>query len=143
MPVKFQIGELSISQSDGNVTTGAPAAAKMEALYTYKVPRQTEIKIRPSDVISAYLKDAGAESLVTDTWELWKQDPNGVLNELIASGTYNEIKEFADVNKLKKLRNVFYIPSDFLLVFKVKTATIVVTNSCYYRISCTRRIRIS
>jgi len=58
--------EFCIDQNDANVTKSNGTAGVMTSIFKYKVPRHTAIVIRPSDIISAYLKDAGAEAETED-----------------------------------------------------------------------------
>lgn len=136
MPVKSS--EFTIDQNDSNVTKAAGTAAVMSDIYTYKVPRHTAILIRPEDILSAYLKDATAEALGTDAFELVVRDPNSLTTEIIASGQYTIIKEFQDRNKTKKLGKSKLIKSDFQLVVRAKATTVLVNASCYFQITCLR-----
>ena len=136
MPVKAM--EFTIDQNDSNVTKANGTAAVMSSIYTYKVPRHTSILIRPKDILSAYLKDAGAESLGTDPFQLVVKDPNGISQEIIASGQYTIIKEFQDSNKTKKLGKARLVKSDFVIDLQVKATTVLVNTSCYFQLTCLR-----
>ena len=136
MPIKPM--EHSITQADPNVTLATGTAALMTDIATYKVPRHTAILIRPEDILAAYLKDASAEALVTDTFELVVRDPNSLTNEVIAQGGYNRIKEFTDRNKTLKLGTSKLIKSDYQLVLRAKCATVLVVANCYWVITCLR-----
>ncbi len=125
------------------ITVGAPAAGKMEALWTYTVPRNTALKIRPEDILAAYLKDAGAETIASDRVQLTIEDNAGYIKETIFEGTYEQLKTFDDRNKTKKLGLVRYVASDFNVVFYVKATTIVVPASCRFLISCKRRMLVA
>ena len=136
MPVKPM--EFTITQADPNCTLTTGTAALMTDIAVYKVPRHTAIVIRPDDIFCAYLKDAGAEALVTDTFELIIRDPNSLTSELIASGAYVRIKEFTDRNKTLKLGVSKLIKSDYQLVIRAKCATVLVVANCYWQITCLR-----
>jgi hypothetical protein len=136
MPVKKM--EFNLDQNDANVTKTNGTAAVMSDIYDYKVPRHTVIELRPEDILSAYLKDAGAECLATDAFEMVVRDPNGLTSEIIASGQYALIKEFQDSTKTKKLGQSRLIKSDFHLVLRVKATTVLVNTSCYFQLSCAR-----
>ena len=136
MPTKAM--EFTIDQNDANVVKANGTVAIMSDIFTYKVPRHTVIELRPGDIISAYLKDAGAESLATDAYELVVRDPNSLTQEVIASGQYATIKEFQDHNKTKKLGQSRLIKSDFVVALRVKATTVLVNASCYFQITCKR-----
>jgi len=136
MPVKPM--EHTITQNDSNVTAANGTAAVMSDIYTYKVPRHTAILVRPEDILSAYLKDAGAEAVTTDPWELVVRDPNSLSNEVLASGQYTVIKTFDDRNKTKKLGLSKLIKSDFQIVLRVKATTVLVVTTCYFQLTCMR-----
>lgn len=136
MPVKKM--EFTLDQNDSNVTKSNGTAAVMSDIFTYKVPRHTVIELRPEDVLSAYLKDAGAETLATDAFELVVRDPNSLTSEVIASGQYAIIKEFQDSTKTKKLGMARLIKSDFQIVLRVKATTVLVNASCYFQLTCAR-----
>ncbi len=130
--------EFCIDQNDANVTKSAGTAAVMTSIFAYKVPRHTAILIRPADIISAYFKDAGAEMLATDAFQLVVKDPNGISTEIIASGQYTRIKEFQDHNKTKKLGKTRLIKSDYVLDLQLKATTVTVIASNYFQITCLR-----
>ena len=130
--------EHSITQADPNVTLTTGTAALMTDIVVYKVPRHTAIQIRPEDIFAAYLKDAAAEALVTDTFELVVRDPNSLSTEILAQGGYNRIKTFDDRNKTLKLGLSKLIKSDYQLVFRAKCATVLVVANCYWLITCLR-----
>lgn len=130
--------EHNITQNDANVTAANGTAAIMSAIYTYKVPRHTAILVRPEDIISAYFKDAAAEAVATDPYELVCQDPNQLTTEVLSSGIYATIKTFDDRNKTKKLGLAKLLKSDFYLILKVKATTVLVVSTCYFQITCMR-----
>ena len=130
--------EHTITQADPNVTLTTGTAALMTDIVVYKVPRHTAIQIRPEDILSAYLKDAAAEALVTDTFELIIRDPNSLGSEILAQGAYVRIKEFVDRNKILKLGMSKLIKSDYQLVLRAKCATVLVVANCYWQITCLR-----
>lgn len=136
MPVKPM--EFTIDQNDANVTKANGTVAVMSDIYTYKVPRHTAILVRPEDILSAYLKDAGAEAAATDAFELVIRDPNSLTSEVLASGQYAIIKEFQDRNKVKKLGRSKLVKSDYQLVLRVKATTVLVVTTCYFQITCCR-----
>ena len=136
MPVKSM--EHTITQADANCTLTTGTAAIMSDIVVYKVPRHTAILFRPEDIFCAYLKDAGAESLVTDTWELIVRDPNSLTNEVLAQGAYIRIKTFDDRNKTLKLGLSKLVKSDYLVVVRAKCATVLVVASCYWQLTCLR-----
>ena len=136
MPVKPM--EFTITQADANCTLTTGTAALMSDIVVYKVPRHTAIVLRPDDIFSAYLKDAGAEALVTDTFEVIIRDPNSLTSELVASGAYVRIKTFDDRNKTLKLGVSKLIKSDYQLVIRAKCATVLVVANCYWQITCLR-----
>lgn len=130
--------EHTIDQNDPNVTRYTGTAAVMTDIFVYKVPRHTAILIRPEDIMSLYLKDAGAECLGTDAVQLLVRDPNNLTQETIAGGQYTIFKEFADRNKTKKLGRTRLINSDYQLVIQAKATTVLVVASCYQQITCLR-----
>ncbi len=130
--------EFNIDQNDSNVTKSTGTAAVMTSIFSYKVPRHTAILIRPSDILSAYFKDAGAESLGTDPFQLVVKDPNGISQEIIASGMYTTIKEFQDANKTKKLGKSRLVKSDYVIDLQLKATTVTVIASNYYQLTCLR-----
>lgn len=136
MPVKAM--EHTITQADSNVTGTTGTAALMTDIYVYKVPRHTAILIRPEDILSAYFKDAGAEMLATDAWELVVRDPNGLSTEQLASGIYAIIKTFDDRNKTKKLGQSKLIKSDYSIALRAKATTVLVVASNYFQLTCLR-----
>ena len=66
------------------------------------------------------------------------RDPNGLTQEVVASGQYAIIKEFQDANKTKKLGQSRLIKSDFQIVLRVKATTVLVNASCYFQLTCKR-----
>jgi hypothetical protein len=130
--------EFTITQADANATLSTGTAALMTDIVVYKVPRHTAIVLRPDDIFSAYLKDAAAEALVTDTFEVIIRDPNSLTSELVASGAYVRIKTFDDRNKTLKLGVSKLIKSDYQLVIRAKCATVLVVANCYWQITCLR-----
>jgi len=140
MPIKKM--EFTLDQNDANVTKANGTAAVMSDIYTYKVPRHTVVELRPEDILSAYLKDAGAEAVATDPFELVVRDPNGLTSEIIASGQYAIIKEFQDSTKTKKLGASRLVKSDFQIVLRVKATTVLVNTSCYFQLTCARWVEV-
>jgi hypothetical protein len=136
MPVKAM--EFTIDQNDSNVTKSTGTAAVMTSIFSYKVPRHTAIMIRPSDILSAYFKDAGAETLGTDAFQLIVKDPNGISQEIISSGMYTTIKEFQDSTKTKKLGKSRLVKSDYVIDLQLKATTVTVVASNYYQLTCLR-----
>lgn len=131
--------KFTITQADPNVASSTATAAKMTEIYKFTCPRGTELKIQPHDEISMYLKDAVAESLNTDSFELAVEDANRLTKKIIASGIYLEAKEFQDHNKTKKIGATHYVRAEQLIVLYVKCATVTVTASCYFKLTSTRR----
>jgi len=132
--------EHTITQADPNCTLTTGTAALMTDIVVYKVPRHTAILFRPEDIFCAYLKDAGAEALVTDTWQLLLRDPNSLTSEILAQGAYIRIKTFDDRNKTLKLGQTKLVKSDFQIVVQAKCATILVVASCYWQLTCLRYV---
>ncbi len=130
--------EFCIDQNDSNVTKSNGTAAVMTSVFSYKVPRHTAILIRPQDILSAYLKDAGAECLGTDPFQLVVKDPNVISQEIIASGQYTIVKEFQDSTKTKKLGKSRLVKSDYVIDLQVKATTVLVNASCYFQLTCLR-----
>jgi hypothetical protein len=136
MPVKGM--EHTITSGDANITAANGTAAIMSDIFTYKTPRHTAILLRPEDVLSAYLKDAGAEAAGTDTFELIVRDPNQLTTEVLTLGIYTTIKEFQDRNKTRKLGLAKLVKSDYFVVLRVKATTVLVVSTCYFQITCMR-----
>lgn len=136
MPVKPM--EHTITQNDANCAGATGTAGLMTDIYTYTVPRHTAILFRPEDTLSAYLKDAGAECLGTDPFELIVRDPNSLTSEVLATGIYTQIKEFQDRNKTRKLGLQKLVKSDFKVVLRVKATTVLVVASNYWALTCLR-----
>jgi hypothetical protein len=130
--------EFSIDQNDANVTKSTGTAGVMTSIFAYKVPRHTAILIRPTDILCAYLKDAGAEMLATDGYQLVVKDPNGISQEIIANGIYTQIKEFQDQNKTKKLGKSRLVKSDYVIDLQAKATTVLVVASNYFQMTCLR-----
>ena len=135
-PVKGM--EHNITQADSNVTAANGTAAIMSDIFTYKVPRHTAIHMRPEDVLSAYMKDAGAEAVGTDPYELIVRDPNQLTTEQLSAGIYTVIKEFQDRNKTKKLGLSKLVKSDYYIVVRFKATTVLVASTCYFQLTCMR-----
>lgn len=135
-PVKAM--EHTITQLDPNITAANGTAAVMSDIYTYKVPRHTAIQVRPEDVLSAYLKDAGAEAVANDPFELIIRDPNGLTSEILALGNYLRMKEFTDRNKILRIGLAKLLKSDYHLVLRVKATTVLVVSTCYFQLTCLR-----
>ncbi len=130
--------EFTITQADDNVTKSTGTAGVMTSIFKYKVPRHSAILLRPQDILSAYCKDAGAEMVATDPFQLVVIDPNGISTEIIASGIYTRIKEFQDQNKTCKLGRARLVKSDFQIDLQVKATTVLVIASNYYQLTCLR-----
>jgi len=133
----------SLTQNDSFVTKATGTAAVMTSIATWIVPRNTAIELNPSDSIAAYLKDAGAECLATDQWQLVIR--NAVSSEYaqtVSSDIYAAIKTFDDQNKIKRVAGHYVITSDFVLDLQVKATTVLVVASCYYRITCTKYVKV-
>lgn len=95
--------EYRITQNDPNVEVFAVAAGVRGLAARFIVPRATRFLIRPGDILSALLQDAGsppdeidASSLV----EIIKTDPNGIVDEQLVTTSYRTIQEFSDRNSL-------------------------------------------
>ena len=130
--------EFNLDQNDPNITADNGTVAVMSDIYVYKVPRATVIELRPEDILSAYLKDAGAEAIVTDAFELVLRDPNKLSKKVLASGQYQIIKTFDDQTKTKKLGASKLIKSDFEIALRVKATTVLVVSTCYFQLTCRR-----
>lgn len=136
MPIKQ--GEFSITQNDANITKANGTVAIMSDIFLYTIPLGTNILIRPEDVICAYMKDAGAEAVATDQWQLVAKDPNSLTTEILASGIYTEIKTFDDRNKTKKIGQSRLLDAQFILSLQFKATTVLVYTSCYFKVSVWR-----
>lgn len=135
-PVKAM--EVTLDQNDANVTATNGTVSVMSDIYVYKTPRHTAVLIRPEDVLSAYLKDSGAEAVGTDPFELVIRDPNGLSEETLVSGQYTVIKEFTDRNKTRKFGQSKLLKSDYSLALRVKATTVLVVSTCYFAITALR-----
>ncbi len=134
----------ALTQNDSFVTKANGTAALMTSIFTWVVPRNTIVTLNPTDVISAYLKDAGAECLGTDAWQLVKRNAStGDFSVIIGSGIYTAIKEFQDQNKVKRVGGLYRLTADFVLDFQVKATTVLVNTSCYISIGCTKYVRVA
>jgi hypothetical protein len=136
MPVKAM--EHILSQNDPNVTLTTGTAKLMSDIVVYKVPRHTVIQLRPEDILSCYLKDAGAEMLATDGVQLLLRDPNNLTQEIIFTGLYAVIKEFQDSTKTKRIGLAKMVPSDFQIVLQANATTVLVVANCYWQLTCKR-----
>jgi len=136
MPVKAM--EHIISQSDPNVTLTTGTAGLMSDIVVYRVPRHTVIQLRAEDILSAYLADVGAEMLDTDGVQLLLRDPNNLTQEIIFTGLYIVIKEFANSLATKKIGLAKMVPSDFQIVLQANATTILVVANCYWQLTCKR-----
>jgi len=130
--------EMTIDQNDPNVTLSTGTAKVMTDILVYKVPRHTVIELRPEDILSAYLKDAGSECLATDGVQLVIRDPNNLSQEVLFSGQYALIKEFQDKTKVKNLGASRLIKSDYQIALMAKATTVLVVANCYYQLTCAR-----
>lgn len=136
MPVKS--GEFSINQNDANITSANGTVAIMSDIYKFTVPLGTNILLRPEDIVCMYAKDAGAEAVATDSWQLVAKDPNSLTTEVIASGIYAQIKEFQDRTKVFKLGVSKLLDSQYILSLQFKATTVLVVASCYFTVTCLR-----
>ena len=127
--------DIPITQANTNVTATSGTVAIMSDIFVFKVPRHTVFMIRPEDTISAYFKDAGAEAVATDTWELVLKDPNGFSTDILSAGIYTTVKEFQDKNKTKKLNVSRTIGSDWYVALRFKATTVLVAASCYFQLT--------
>jgi len=136
MPVKAM--EHILSQADPNVTLTTGTAGLMSDIVVYRVPRHTVIQLRAEDILSAYLADAGAEMLDTDGVQLLLRDPNNLTQEIIFTGLYIVIKEFANSLATKKIGLAKMVPSDFQIVLQANATTVLVVANCYWQLTCKR-----
>jgi len=130
--------EFKIHQGDGNVTKTNGTAAVMSDVYDYKVPESTLVEIRPNDIFAAYLKDAGAEALATDQFEIVVTDANKIRQTIIMNGMYMDVKEFADRNKTQKIGASIIAKAGQHIIVRVKATTVLVNASCYFKLTCLR-----
>ena len=134
----------TLTQNDAFVTKTTGTVALMTDVYVWTIPRNTAILINPTDVISAYLHDAGAETLGTDGWQLQiRNSQSGEQVNTISSGIYTAIKEFQDQTKVKRIGGKYLLTADFILAFMVKATTVLVQASSYISIGCTKYINVS
>jgi len=134
--------EHTITQGDPNITAANGTAVLMTSIYTYKTPRHTAIRMRPEDILSAYL-DTGSgstEAVATNTYQLIVQDPNQLTTEILSQGQYTVIKEFQDRNKTKKLGLMRLVKSDYYIILQVKAATVLVVAYCTFQLTCLRYV---
>lgn len=122
---------MSIDQNNPNVTRYTGTAAVMTDVFVYKVPRTSTLFLRTSDSLSAYFKDAVAETVGTDAWELVVRDPNQLRKNVIASGQYTQIKEFQDSTKKFYLPTSAVVPGDWEVALRLKATTVIVVASGY------------
>lgn len=133
-----------LTQNDSFVAPLNGTAAIMSDIYVWTIPRNTAILINPTDVLSAYLKDVGAETIATDQWQLViRNADSGEQVSKISSGIYVAIKEFQDQTKVKRIGGRYLLESDFVLAFQVAATTVLVNTSCYISIGCTKYIKVS
>lgn len=124
---------------DSSQTTNANGTAGvMSDIFKYTVPRHTALLFRPEDILSAYMKDAGAEAVGTDTFELVVCDSVPLVTEKMATGIYTTIKEFQDRNKTRKLGLNRAVKSEFNVILRFKATTVLVVTTCYFQLSCLR-----
>jgi hypothetical protein len=131
---KLVTGEFNITQADCGTKANGTAGV-MSEIYDFEVPYSTMIRIRPSDYFSAYFKDASAESIATDTYEIIITDPNGITTDKISSGMYNRVKEFADQNKVCKFKQERLVKAGWHIKIMFKATTVLVNASCYFNLT--------
>lgn len=130
--------EVNISINDPNVTKSNGTAGVMSDIFDYEVPYGTIIQLRPNDVIAAYFKDASAEMLATDGYEVVVTDPNKIRNEVVASGLYMDIKTFDDRNKVRKFGQTKTVKAGWHIIIRAKATTVLVNASCYFKLTALR-----
>jgi len=130
--------EFKIHQGDGNVTKANGTAAVMSDIYDYKVPESTLIEIRPNDIFAAYFKDASAEALATDTYEVVVTDANKIRQTTILNGMYMDVKTFDDRNKTQKVGASIIAKAGQHIIIRFKATTVLVNASCYFKFTCLR-----
>ena len=130
--------EVNISINDPNVTKSNGTAGVMSDIFDYEVPYGTIIQLRPNDVIAAYFKDASAEMLATDAYEVVVTDPNKIRNEVVASGLYKDIKTFDDRNKVRKFGQTKTVKAGWHIIIRAKATTVLVNTSCYFKLTALR-----
>jgi hypothetical protein len=134
----------TLTQNDAFVTKTNGTVALMTDIYVWTIPRNVAILINPTDVISAYLKDVGAETLATDSWQLQiRNAASGEQVNTVTSGIYAHIKEFQDQTKVKRIGGKYLLESDYQLAFMVNATTVLVNASCYISIGCTKYVKVS
>ena len=129
--------KIQIDQNTSGITAANGTAAVLSDIYSYTVPDNSELILTPTDAISLYLKDAGAEAVGTDRVQVVVTDPLGRRTRVIAEGQYTVFKEFQDVTKKKFLGQRVVIPANFILKVKVNATTVLVVSTCYLAIDCT------
>lgn len=130
--------EFKIHQGDGNVSKTNGTAGVMSDIYDYKVPESTLIEIRPNDVFAAYFKDASAEALATDTYEVVVTDANKIRQTTILNGMYMDVKTFDDRNKVQKVGASIIAKAGQHIIVRFKATTVLVNASCYFKFTCLR-----
>jgi len=135
MPVKED--EIQIDQNLSGIVAANGTAGILSNIYTYTVPDRSRITINPTDAISLYLKDAGAEAVGTDQVQIVVTDAWGRNSRVIAEGQYTTFKEFQDVTKKRFAGKTVRIPANFIIIVKVKATTVLVVSSCYLAIDVT------
>lgn len=130
--------EFKIHQGDGNVSKANGTAGVMSDIYDYKVPESTLIEIRPNDVFAAYFKDASAEALATDTYEVVVTDANKIRQTTILNGMYMDVKTFDDRNKVQKVGASIIAKAGQHIIVRFKATTVLVNASCYFKFTCLR-----
>jgi hypothetical protein len=134
----------SLTQNDSFVSALNGTQAIMSDIYVWTVPRNTAILLNPTDILSAYLKDVGAEMIATDQWELViRNAESGEQVSKISSGIYQMVKEFQDQTKVKRIGGKYLLESDFILAFRANATTVLVNASCYISIGCTKYVKVS
>ena len=129
--------KIQIDQNTTSIVAANGTAAVLSDIYTYTIPDRCQVILNPTDAISIYLKDAGAEAVGTDQVQVVVTDPLGRRSRVIAEAQYTTFKEFQDVTKKKFVGQRVVIPANYILKVKVKATTVLVVSTCYLSIDST------
>jgi len=127
--------EFEIDQNRPETVKANGTVAVMSDIFTWTCPQHVVLKLRPTDRVAAYLKDAGAEALATDDVEISIVEPGGYGQNVIFAGQYGRLKEFDDVTKTRKIGRMHIVTPGMVVKFRVKATTVLVVSTCYFSIA--------
>lgn len=93
--------EVTITESDNNVTLTAGTANQESTIAEFTCPDRTAYIIRPGDIMSLTVKDTTPTEVAdTSLVKVIHTDPQGVVKRVVANPPYTRVTEWQDRNKL-------------------------------------------